>query len=267
MNMNKWKLLFYFIGTILVGVLAIISSGWISFQNADTPPGWAIYLAFSGLAFGVIALTFILVDVYRYSFLIKPERGVKVYNDIIKQVPYVQGIIDSLKNSIKTKKLRIDSKDFKGAIAEIERDFSLFLEDYFKRKRRLFIRRFISSILSIILIFSFLYIFDYTIDVYLSPDHRPGFDNMRMPKGKQWEWIVDGIYFSTVTFTTLGCGDTHPNNSVLARTIVICETVIFLFFFAIGINFALSYIQHALALRPDDMTKILTEELKKEAIK
>lgn len=61
------------------------------------------------------------------------------------------------------------------------------------------------------------------------------------------------IYFSIVTFSTVGYGDIHPV-SILARTAVICEILIAMFFSLIALSITLSWVivyeqqQHSISI-------------------
>ena len=69
---------------------------------------------------------------------------------------------------------------------------------------------------------------------YFLPEEHicPGF-------AKSWEGVINAIYFSSVTITTLGYGDYKPVTSV-GRLIVVSQLVVGIFTIVLGVNYIIS---------------------------
>ncbi len=265
--MRKLKLHNYFVWMLGVALPTFASLLWISSKNYTKPPVWALCLAMLGVAGGIMALAYVMYDIYRHSPLSGGVPGTRfqAFQELLDYVPEAKGVYEQLRLNVRGGEINPGTSLFESHINEMRLDLKTFIRSYFLKKRNEFMRMFFAGISCTILIFACLYLVDYTIEIYFSNDNKPGFSNVRMPKGNILEWAWDGIYFSVVTFATLGYGDITPNTSVWARSIAMVEVITFLFVFAFGLNFALSFVQSTFVLDPEDLTDVLRDELEKEA--
>ncbi len=252
---------------ILLGILSLLSISWVGAKDNTPPPIWAIFLAFFSFAFGIFLIIKIFIDIFElYSFpKDMPETRVNFFYEFNYYVPEAEGIFEQLKICISRGEIKVNTPLFLSHIDEISEDYKILVRSYYTTKTLKLIRTIFKSAILFIIIFSFLFISDYTVEIFLYG--KPGFENTIIPQGNLVNSLIDGLYYSVVTFTSLGYGDIYPiSSSIIARLISIAEVLIFFFVFILGINFTLSFYNYLnYMVTPENLKKALKEELEKTA--
>lgn len=114
----------------------------------------------------------------------------------------------------------------------------------------------VGGIFCIIILFASIYVAACTAETYRTMhevEPCSGFKNSSHLKGSVGNLAIEGLYFSTVTFTTLGYGDIHPLSSNYTRCFAVLEAITFVVFLSIGISFFLGTIEMRHILNLDDL--------------
>jgi len=257
---------------IALGVMAILSFtsiSWISKSEITSPPWWAVGCSIFCFLIGLFFLVRIVKDVFQkignYK-KIMPCTNEKILEEFNNNVKDAKSAFNQFKISIRRKEIIPGTPEFKSFINEIgDNDYKAQMREYFTNKRSHFVTIIAWALISVILIFSFFYIADYTLEYAIF--HRPGFDSEFniMQKGDICGCFLDGVYYSVVTFATLGYGDIHPGDSTIAKIISIAEVSIFIFFFGMVINMMLSFMPISQIITARNLKFALKEELEKYA--
>jgi hypothetical protein len=246
--------------------MTFISTRWISSQDQTIPPWWAICTAVASFSIGALFLWRVISDIYKpfKNYRGLPGAGEEFLDDFHNHVPDAKNSFDIFKKSILEGKINTNSSEFNSFIDEIGTEFNnSYCRIYFGSKRNEFIKMILTGIICVILIFSFLYIADYTIDEVLYKED--GFKNNKIKEGNFPECLIDGLYYSVVTVATLGYGDIHPGKSIVARIISMSEVLIFVFFFGIGIAFVLSFMPISSIVNAENLKNASRDKLEKVA--
>ncbi len=174
------------------------------------------------------------------DYMFKERRGFIILRNIMRILPFLAFIIPFL-NAYGIAKLYFDKTDFSvwynlvpaillilGMIISLLYVLSQIIPYFYQKKLELSeLALLISSFLHIINLFTSIYIVLYCINSH-------AFTGIVITN--QFDLYIDFLYFSTVTFTSLGFGDIHACTSI-AKIFVIIESLLF----TIGVSIILVF--------------------------
>ena len=253
---------FFYAGIFSILVASLISIVWTQMGNLTKPPVWALISGFFTFLIGILLIVYISVDIIKSFNLGKQVKtNFFMFTDFLKYVPEAKAILDQLKLNVQRRELILGTNHFESIMSEMHYEFKSLASKYFERKLKRFMRKvFFRGILGVILIFACFYIAEYSIEMYFW--NQAGFRTGFLPGGNLFGFIVEGLYYSVTTFTTLGYGDICPTKlSIVARLISSFEVLMFVSFFAVFVNFGLNSATQRFVLVPDDMIDVMRAEL------
>lgn len=250
---------------IAIGILftlTMLSAVWTQYGNLSHPPTWAMTAGLLSFFAGLAILFCIIADVLRYFGIGQQVKsGPHAFKHFLKIVPEFHAILDVIKRNVREKKIKPETEPFETHISDLLHESKAWTGYYFMRILKEFRNKVIyTGILGIIFIFACFYIADYSIEMYFN--HKAGFCTNVIPEGNLLDFLGEGIYYSVVTFTTLGYGDIYPNTSVLARIISSVEALLFVLFISVLLNIGWNIIQLKYVLHPDDMENEIRNEVR-----
>jgi hypothetical protein len=215
----------------------------------------------SSLLVGVFSLIYILRFVYSNSFFASPAVGTQYYalEDFLIHMPIVNGMIEQIKRNIISKAYVLGDAVFESHVSELKHDLQTFLRTYLWKKFNKMLKMIMASVFSVILIFGCLYVVDYLLECWLL--NRISFSGSQIPTGNTLEILLDAVYYSVSTFSTLGFGDVHPGVSIFARILAISEVMISLFFLSVIVSLTSDFIQLTTIVNPEDLAEAIKDEL------
>lgn len=239
---------YYSIGVLSVSgfLIALGSALWIESGNRlATPPAWACALALLSVVLGCAAILYILAFLHPFSEWRTeyPGTGARALEYLLRHDPEFLSAVRSFVNAVNSKIFQVASEEYDCHLNDLLGELPGRARRLNATRHRLFMGSLFFGAIALIIIFAGFYLANYTLE--LSPLGRgtAGFKTS-MPEGDVTQWALEAIYYSTVTFATLGYGDIFPQTP-WARLISLLEVVTFLIVFTIGLGFALIYIQQS----------------------
>jgi hypothetical protein len=252
MGINWWRR--YRIGLLLTGSilllasLSIISINWIRIDNYSTPPSWAKILAVFSLILGGLILLLIIIVIFR-RFLLHTDISNSMKKNNLINFLNLSGLIDpylEFKHNINNGKIIVPSMNYERQLLSFKLDIEERIDHYRYYKLLNFFLQFVLGIFSIILVFAFSYLALYSIQPQGFVGSMPHSMQIADSLSQTWstgDWIVESLYYSVTTFTTLGYGDIRPGICICPRLLSIFEVMCNILILTIGIGFGASFLK------------------------
>ena len=272
--------------TVLVAFgLACLSCRWIS-PNEDSMPSWktecCAYVAFT---MATVAISMIVVGFWKT--LTRVPMGAKQETDafysILEKASRMRGAFETLLRCVRKQDLKLGTRQTDRLIREMVDEYERQEWHVLKFQLGWTLGGFVLASLGFVVGFAALFLADFTIEarpvqarvndaapkqnrdlsltsgfVDTSVDTWAGF-----PKETLCQRAVESLYFSIVTFATLGYGDIHPAASILARLLVVSEVLLFLVLAVFGVAFGFAISPQKLRLSKDKFAEVLEDELER----
>jgi hypothetical protein len=251
----------------LLYLLTFFSSQWIV-DHQSKPPLVQTIIAWASFFMGIALVARFVQMFYKQSPLSTdavPRTGPFALQELLDNNAELNGHFEELVIAIKDNKLSFDSPLFDSHIRELRAELGVWVRLFFITKVKSFMITFIRSIIFIILIFATFYILDFTIEATLHNPPLYGFHYTLMPKGDFIRWIVEAVYFTLTTVSTLGFGDIRPHQCILARSIIIFELLTFMLVFSLGVSFSFVLLESLYIFDSDDIANSFVKKLKTHA--
>lgn len=205
--------------TALVAILSLASSAWLASADsyASSPPDWAFFLAVTALILGVITwLCLILCFIDAIDLVPNESVGLQLLQ---KCLPDFLGNYNRIRSRVMSGELLQGTDHYDDALSSIESSLRSYIKMFWQRSATRFLITILILALCTIVLFAGLYSADWSLE-YSRPDNaKPpvtGYDGKYSEISTQCTAIgrfCEGIYFSTMTFATVGYGDISPSST------------------------------------------------------
>lgn len=251
------------LASLLYFILALITSSMrikLGKEFNILADGFAVMVVSLG---SFVVLINIIINIFKL-FKFMPYSHLEAYDEFLVNMPDFNGHVEQLCAAVKNKKLKTKGNLYESHMNETNDEFKTLIIRFLEKKRKQLLKNICFCLIALIIIFSSLYIMDCTLE--FCHNNKPGFSTTIIPNGKLIRQAIDGIYYSVVTITTLGFGDIHPGDSVIARILAIFEVLSFIFIFSLALNLMLQGKEDRYIYDPCEFTNILRKKLKEEEI-
>lgn len=226
-----------------------------------------VVILFIGTACSVVAL----VAVFKEVFVGLPTLG-RVRDNPIDKLNHMKHVvrdlrdsIEPLEHSVKTGQLIPGQDGCEKCVCElVTADYERAAFAYKQLATLRLWSRLVLAAVSCVIIFAAFYLVLYAVDSDCVPGANIHFTESQMPLGGLTQMAVESVYWSSVTFITLGYGDVRPvNNCIVARMLVILETLVFLCLFTAAPAVGMLGMKEGFALTKDEFGDALRDTLKR----
>lgn len=258
--MNKKDFQFILLLLVLQILFTFLSICKIFLQEYNT---FSIIFSISSYFCGIILLIKVILIIYSNSAVSFKSYGLGfyIYEDFKENVPDAKLLLDNLISQVSNNAIDIRNNNFQTKLNEVKSELKPFISEYVKIRFNSFLKTTMTGIFIVILIFCFFYISNYPFEISVNKCNNPGFYNTSIGSSNFINCIVEGLYYSVTTFTTLGYGDLRPDLSYFARFLSISEVLLFVLFFGFFINSNISYFSTSRFINDDDIIENVKDEL------
>ena len=247
------RLALYIVGVVILFCVSLISVSWEVSDESTSPPWWAIVSSLIVFMGGSSILFLILRDILDLSPFGRADiekHAVVTLADVLDESPETfKNHVAALRNCVATKLIDPDAERFNRYVADAEPDLMAHAAASIVTRRRRFITTWVVLMMCVVFVFANLYLASHTLD-YWCHGHC-GFRGTLKVDNSPFEWLLESLYHSIVTASTVGFGDLTPDAYSIPRVLAITEILIAVFFLTAGLNYAVALVTNA--NKPDDL--------------
>jgi hypothetical protein len=258
------------IGLTLIFLSALLSLLWDQ-GEAKAPPCWALVLSGMCVSAGLVLYAYALKD---WLALVSPRLSTPDGNtsaalgQMRKSVSELDTRLTEHTASVRQATPADRENIIESIVRQLEEEFPRLLRKYFCIRHYDFRRLVVEMAFVVIVFFASMYMATLTLESGLHGSDdlgMHGYVHSGMGKRNIPAIVLESLYFSTVTFVSLGYGDISPSQSAIARMLAIMEALSFLFLLGIGLSFALTTLNATSALETPEAMRQIRQELWAEA--
>lgn len=230
-----------------------------------SPPLWAFMLASLTIVFAIWAFVGVAWRMYSAASPRKLGNGGDALQTLMESFPGFSATIVTLNDDVRRGSVSFGSAECDRRVELILGKLKIAAQDYPELTRKRFVVTLTGSVLAVLILFSALYIADYSFELFLNrddPQPKAGYHGMSAlrPDAHMFHIAIEALYFSTVTATTVGYGEIHPT-SCWTRGLAVVQALTFVFGFGLALSFAFSLLQLRQPLNIDDMINVVRVKL------
>jgi len=205
-------------------------------------PWWLCVLAFHGGCCAMFALVSLLIAFFgRFPRLRRGHANpVEAFREMEQCGELLPKLLQPLREHVSTGALHPQTAAYETIIKDVaSTDYPRVVDQYKAYTLRGVLLDLLLTASCLVVVFASLYLSLYAADLDSIGRDRGPFTGSRLPAGSLSESALESIYWSSVTFVTLGYGDIHPRETCpWARLLVVLEVFTFFSVFLLGLGLA-----------------------------
>lgn len=260
---RMWSAKVQILLTFACVVCTFLSCYGIALPEKEGPPRYATLFAWVATVLCVLVLTHVVIDFLRYAKpMVLPSNTADALHRLMESVPEFRGAIEPLRRVVLDGNQDPCAEDFRKRVADLSKDYGMYAADCRKKRLTGLGLVLLRETIVVVIVFACLFLTDYTLRGACLEGRTSGFKGIWMPQGGRADWFVEALYYSTVTFVTLGYGEIYPGPHIWPRLLAIMEVSLFLLLFVAGVGFALTAAQQDYLLKPEQFEVAFYDDLR-----